>query len=354
LRHFTTLLLFLLFVSVVPVSSTQAVHAQQATGAPLLYVSLVPQPQALSWLGFYDTLFPLNITITVYNAWSKTFTGGNLTGLLESPSKIWQMGITYRVPSLDPGKWTTFYLFVRPEEAGVYTVTLNDVYGSISSNGPWQVSGGFLAVQIEPPSTLFQLFTIFPLVVIAVVLIEIVIVFWCRGKMVRIEGRRTEMPAAMMTAFGMSEAGKKMESYLLEEKNNRKFESAVSWLLEILGFWTMKLNSESKGEFFKDGQQEIGSADILAYDPMRQRSLVVDCTVGIAETAGLQRISNLAEKLAPHIGDCDPVLVSYEGSELSKKDAQALGVILLDHASLESIVSLVKSHRFQKARRMLE
>jgi hypothetical protein len=330
---------------------------KQVSTTPLLFVGLDPQPQALSWLGFYNTLFPLNITITVHNAWSKRFTGGNLTGSVKAPSERWGMGIAYQVPSLDPGNWTTFYLLLRAQEAGAYTVTLNQLsmpYSSEAGWKPWEISNGFLAVQIEPPSTLFQLLTVFLLIVIAVALMTIAILLWRRGKVVPAERQRSEPPHAIMAAFKMSEAGKKMTSYLLQEKNNRKFESAVSWLLEILGFWTLKLDSESKGEVFKDGTQDIGSADILAYDTLRNRSLVVGCTVGIADTAALQRISNLAQKLIPHIGDCDPVLVSYESSELSKKDAEASGVILLDHAGLESIMSLVGSQRFRKARRMLE
>jgi hypothetical protein len=342
---------------VVPVSSAHEIHTEQAITAPSLYVSLVPQPQALSWLGFYDTLYPLHITINVNNTWSKTFTGGNLTGYLEAPSQRWSISYSYHVPNLDSGRSATFDLFFKPQEAGVYTVTLNQLSGVISSETswqPWQVSGGFLAVQIEPPSTLLQSFSVFLLVVIAVVLIGIVILFQRRVKIVPRESQRSEPPTAMMTAFGMSEAGKKMESYLLDEKNNRKFESAVSWLLEILGFWTIKLNSESKGELFKDKERDIGSADILAYDPLRKRLLVVGCTVGIADIGALQRISNLADKLIPHIGDCDPVLVSFENAELSRKDAEASGVILLDHGDLESLVSLARLRRFQKARKMLE
>jgi len=249
-----------------------------------------------------------------------------------------------------------FSLQLPIQEAGVYFVSFSsiDVPLTDGTQQYWQISGGTLAVQIEPPSTVFQLLIVFLLAIIAVVLIAGIVVLWRRGKMVPSESQRSEPPAAMMRAFNMSEAGKKMKSYLLEEKNNRKFESAVSWLLEILGFLTMKLNSESKGELFNDGQRDIGSADILAYDPLRKRSLVVDCTVGIADTATLQRISNLAGELVPHIGDCDPVLVSFVSAELSKKDAKASGVILLDHSDLESIVSLVRLGRFQKARKMLE
>lgn len=353
LRQLATLVLLLLFIGVLAAPSAQEIRIEEATTTPTLYVGLAPQPQPLSWLGFYDTLFPMSITVTVHNLSDKNFPGGNLTGFANSPSGKWSIpDWRISVPELPAGKSQTLSQPLLIEEAGVYTVSFTSI--DLQTQQYWQVSGGFLVVQVEPPSTLYQSLTVILLAVIAVVLMPIVVLLWRRRRIIPSKGQRLEPPASMMVAFGMSEAGKKMESYLLAEKNNRKFESAVSWLLEILGFWTMKLNSESKGEFFKDGQQEIGSADILAYDPLRSRSLVVGCTVGIADTAALQRISNLAEKLAPHVGDCDPVLVSYESSELSKKDAEALCVILLDHTSLVSLVSLVRSQRFRKARRMLE
>jgi len=353
LRQLATLVLLLFLIGALAAPSAQEIRIEEATTTPTLYVSLVPQPQPLSWVGFYDTLFPMSITVTVNNLSDKNFPGGNLTGFANSPSGKWSIrDWRISVPELPAGKSQTLFQSLPIEEAGVYTVSFTSM--DLQTHEYWQVSGGFLVVQVEPPSTLFQLLTVFLSAVIAVVLMSIVVLLWRRRRIIPSKDQRLEPPASMMVAFSMSEAGKKMESYLLEEKNNRRFESAVSWLLEILGFWTMKLDSETKGEVFKEGAQDIGSADILAYDTLRNRSLVVGCTVGIADTAALQRISNLAKKLVPHIGDCDPVLVSYESSELSKKDAQASGVILLDHAGLESIVSLVGSRRFEKARRMLE
>lgn len=336
-----------------------AVQVESAANSPTLYVGLVPQPQPSSWLGFRDTLFPLNITIIVYNDWTEKFPGGNLTGDLQAPTKWGFYGLTYQIPSLDPGKSASYSFALKPEEAGVYTFSLNRLYvrSSPGSAPPsWQVSGGFLAVQIESPSTLFMVLIIVVLMFILAVLCLGTLLLWRRTRTRSGDARQPDLPAALLRLFNLSDAGRRMEGYLLQDTDDRKFESAVSWLLEIVGFRTMNLNKEAQGEKFRQSQNGvvIGSADILAYDQEKVRWLVVDCTIGTPDADKLDRIADLSRHLRSQVPECDAVVVSAKAAAATKENAERQGIIVIDRTDLEKMLGLVKAERFEKAKRVLE
>lgn len=332
-------------------------RVETAANSPTLYVSLAVQNQPFSWLGFYDTLFPLNITINVYNEWTEKFPGGNLTGELQAPTKWGISGLIYQIPSLDPGKSASYSLPLKPQEAGVYTFLLNrlDVRSSPGSAPPyWQVSGGFVAVQIDPPSTLFMVLIIIVLTFILAVLCLGTLLLWRRTGSHVADTRQTKLPISLLNAFNMFDAGKKMEGYLLHDKDPNRFEAAVAWMLQILGFEALRLDKGAQGENFSEGKTVVGSADILAYDPSFDRLLVVDCTVGLPNVDTAQRVLNLADRLRAQLGKCDAVVISAENADLQKKARELRGLIVIDHNDLEEIMTFVKSDRFDKAKRAFD
>jgi len=292
------------------------------------------------------------MTVIVYNPSAQTFPGGNLTGQISSPSGKWMSQRTYNLSEIPPREWKTLSLTFKPEESGVYTVKLDrlDLPLSSSMQQYWEVSGGFAAIQVEPPSTLFQVFT---LIAIIAALLVIAPLLWRRTGVEGVQVRPSDL-TPLLKAFNMFDAGKRMEKYLLEEKDDKKFESAVSWLLEILGFYAMKLDKIIRGESFREGETVVGSADILAYDSENDRVVVVDCTVGLPDAETLQGIANLAERLRSTVVKCDAIVVTSEKAEVRKRDAVNLGVIVVDRTDLELITGFVKSGRLDKARTRFE
>lgn len=326
-------------------------------GAPTgtVDVTLSPKPQPFSWLGFYDTLFPIEMTVVVYNPTDRVFPGGNLTGRVESPSG-WYVSLSYNVSTIAPREWRSYDLSFEPQESGVYMVKLDEVEVPLSMTLQefWEVSGGFRVIQVEPPSTLLQSLTVFLIGILALVLLALTIML--RRGVGGIAGSAPR-PAAqpdLWQVFNRFEAGKRMENYLLRDKDDRKFESAVSWLLEIVGFRAMKLNKDARGEAFREGEAVVGSADILAQDTETGRLLVVDCTVGLVDTDRLQSIANLRNRLGSQGVFCDPVIVSSENADLKRKEGRSLGVTVVDRTDLEAMTTFVKAGRFDKAKKLLE
>jgi hypothetical protein len=76
--------------------------------------------------------------------------------------------------------------------------------------------------------------------------------------------------------------------------------------------------------------------------------------VGTLDADKLQRIANLAKRLTSQVGNCDPVVVSSENAQLRKKDAELQGIIIIDRSDLETLLALVKSGEFEKAKRKFE
>jgi hypothetical protein len=321
-----------------------------------LDVSLVPKPQLSSWLGFYDSIFPVEATVVVHNTADRVFPGGNLTGRVKAPSGQWQINLFYSVSSIPQGQSQTFNLNFQPQEPGVYIVTLNqiDIPLTMGTQEYWDVSGGFKAVQVESPSILLQAGEILLLSVLVVILLVIAGLLRRRTAARADPTKRFASSSALLETFKEFDAGKKIEEYLLREGHNKKFESAISWLLEILGFQTIKLDSEAQGENLSINGRHVGSADILAYDPCRDALLVVGCTIGVPDAAELQRIANTANGLRSEKRHCDPVVVTFRDAGLLKKEGKMKGVTVVDHTDLQTVVSLIDSGRLEKAKRIFE
>jgi len=138
---------------------------QQALGQKqrTLTITIQAQPPSspLSF-GIYSTRFPVIISILIRNLASDDFPGGNVTGMVTTPT-ITRYGVSlnYVVPELSSGQSANYSLLLTPAEPGLYTVSLYAVYFSPNHPQPnWAISDGFLAFDVEPPSTLIELWSV--------------------------------------------------------------------------------------------------------------------------------------------------------------------------------------------------
>ena len=94
------------------------------TTLPSLTMDLSFGLQPTSFLGFYDTMFTASVTVKITNVGAEDFPGGNLTGLIYPPSGSWGVPIFAPVPVIRPYSFYVIVVPFRPQEAGVYTLTI--------------------------------------------------------------------------------------------------------------------------------------------------------------------------------------------------------------------------------------
>ena len=135
----------------------------QAAG-PVLTVQIEAQPQLVTFLGFYDTVFPLDLTVLVTNTGSAELPPGNLSLRVDPPSKDrYSTWLVVSVPELSPGSTFKASTSFRAAEPGVHTITAysyswpggqiqgNDLrynYTVIDFRGPEIVYGSVAAIVI--------------------------------------------------------------------------------------------------------------------------------------------------------------------------------------------------------------
>jgi hypothetical protein len=351
---FLSVLLAMIVILGVPHTLSLADPSQVVQNQLLVYTELEPQP--LSFLGFYDSLFPLHIMISVNNPTSRDFPGGNVTCHLAAPSGKWQSNRQYNVPSIPASQSYKTDAEFKVEESGVYVMTFDpSVTFSDTTTPYWAVSGGFLPVQVEPPSTLLMFLTLI-ILILGFVATDLTLI---RMKKLAPTSRLTFQPAKedLLKAINLFEAGKNIESYLLDPKDAVRFEAGVAWLLEILGFQAVRLNKGAHGEVMRvrEGQAEVRSADILVHDPTNGKFGVVSCTIGMPSTEKRQKIRLTANEVRSRMGNCQPIMVSdIDAGSASEREAKQEGIVLIDKPKLVVIMELVRTERFEKARRYFD
>jgi len=129
----------------------------QFPSTPRLLVVLEPQPQLTSYFGFYTTLFPVDVRITVHNIGTEIFKGGNMTVHAISPSEKWITIMELRLPRLIPKETFSEIKGFKPEESGLYTIRVIKVTYDSSWISGYEVSGGFLVKNIYPAEFFYYL-----------------------------------------------------------------------------------------------------------------------------------------------------------------------------------------------------
>ena len=342
---FPLALVVVLFISLAPKVGAQT-HS--------LEVFITARPQPLSWLGFYDVLFPVELDVLVHNPSNETFPGGNLTGSVTAPSGKWILPLSLKISEIAPNKTQTLFVRFKPQEAGVYTVQLDRLELPLTLQ-KWdrQVSYGFLPIQVEPPSTLINTLILIALILGILAIVAFALILRRKAAPRLPTGQPAPTMNNLLSALNQFDAGKSMKSYLTDGKNHETLVSAVSWLLQILGFHAMKLNNLAKGETLRIGDEEKGSADILAYDSQTGRLFLVNCTTGVPDHAELQKIKNSAQAL--QLGTyCDAILITSQNAQALDRDARSMNIILLDEDDLRTVTTLIEEKRFAKAKKIFE
>jgi len=133
------------------------------------------------------------------------------------------------------------------------------------------------------------------------------------------------------------------------------FERAVSWLLALCGFQTIKLDEYEK---FKPraGKSEYDSVDILAYS--REKSLIIlaSCTIGLPKTdEDVLRILDVTRRLEEELFKENstklvPVIFSsYWELGPVKKEAMEYNVKVIDSNDAAQIVTFLREGKTQNA-----
>jgi hypothetical protein len=125
-----------------------------------LSVQFSMEPQLTTFLGFYNTLFPASFIVNVTNIGKLEFPSLDLDVDVQPPSGKYHIPITISVPKLLPKKSFVQRCSFKPEEGGVYTITVPPQWldlpsGRISSREI--IDSGFIAQDFKGPETVFAL-----------------------------------------------------------------------------------------------------------------------------------------------------------------------------------------------------
>lgn len=156
-------------------------------------------------------------------------------------------------------------------------------------------------------------------------------------------------------AFDLFDAGKKMETHLLNPHDDKDFEASVSWLLEMIGFETFRLGQD---EIVRENNTEKGSADIIVDERSREyegcRLLVVDCTMRVPRADKVDKIRNTADYISRKITfPVRAVIVTADRAPVMKQQADRLGVKIIDSADLERMIGFLKRGHDYPARQII-
>jgi len=128
----------------------------QAPSEPALTVQIDVQPQPLSFLGFYDSVFPLHFTVLVTNIGRENLPAGNLTLRIDPPSKdrysSWDV---VAVPELSPGASFQSTRTFRPIEPGLHTFQVYSYTWAGGQIGQDQIRYNYTIVDFRGPEIVY-------------------------------------------------------------------------------------------------------------------------------------------------------------------------------------------------------
>ena len=128
----------------------------QAPSEPVLTVQIDVQPQPLSFLGFYDSVFPLHFTVLVTNIGRENLPAGNLTLRIDPPSKdrysSWDV---VAVPELSPGASFQSTRTFRPIEPGLHTFQVYSYTWAGGQIGQDQIRYNYTVVDFRGPEIVY-------------------------------------------------------------------------------------------------------------------------------------------------------------------------------------------------------
>ena len=147
-------------------------------------------------------------------------------------------------------------------------------------------------------------------------------------------------------AFSNFESYNILNKNLIDSINDVLFEQAVSWLFGLFNFKYLHLGK--KGEILREHMTEIGSADILLYNPKSKFIYALDCTITPPSNDKIDRIRNTSEIIARKIsGDVRPIIICSSSCSGAKKLGSELGVKILDKDELSVLLQLIENDELQ-------
>lgn len=151
--------------------------------------------------------------------------------------------------------------------------------------------------------------------------------------------------------FALFDAGKNMETHLLNPKDAEDLVASFSWLLEMIDIRALKLGRD---ETVRENKTQKGSADIIAYDSKSNKMLVIDCTIGVPSESKIDKIKNTAEYISRKTKlPVGAAIVTAEKSPAAKQLAGKFYVKIIDNTDLERMIGSYKKGHNHPARKIV-
>jgi hypothetical protein len=116
--------------------------------------------QSLFAFEIYTPLSVIDVSVLIRNLSTDYFPGGNVTGTITPPSGTYSYPIKFIVPELSSGESKPFeYDGFKPPESGVFTISIDTIHTQ-AVYPPWTLSDGFAVIDVEPASTLTEIWSV--------------------------------------------------------------------------------------------------------------------------------------------------------------------------------------------------
>lgn len=142
----------------------------------------------------------------------------------------------------------------------------------------------------------------------------------------------------LLDAFKLFEASHMLKENLEDPSDEKAFETAVYWFLELIGFHTIKLEN---GEIIRENRVNKGSADILFYDNELKTIFVVDCTIGVPPANKIDKIKNTSNYLSRSFKfPIKPMIFSPKLCSIVKTTAKDNNVKIIDYENILELMQI--------------
>ena len=141
-----------------------------------------------------------------------------------------------------------------------------------------------------------------------------------------------------------------------EKKPQDVFEDAVTWLLSLAGFETIRLRIGRKpfDKLLNNGVYHVGSADIIAYEE-NKRILLIDCDIGTVDPKKVQKLAELKKHFRERLKGYEklPIVPILFTPKDFRGASPSLDVMIADQAIIKRIFKAVAQGNREHARSLL-
>ena len=141
-----------------------------------------------------------------------------------------------------------------------------------------------------------------------------------------------------------------------EKKPQDVFEDAVTWLLSLAGFETIRLRIGRKpfDKLLNNGVYHVGSADIIAYEE-NKRILLIDCDIGTVDPKKVQKLAELKKYFRDNLKGYEklPIIPILFTPKDFRATFPSLEVMIADQGVIKRIFEAVAKGNREQARSLL-